>query len=68
MKNSIAVWRKSKGSILSLDINIFISKEVSKNYIEFGIKIKEGIRGHKDFISIYLPYLFHKRDIIDNIQ
>ena len=67
MNNSIAVWWSNKKSKVSLDVNTFISKEDTKNYIEFGIKVINGIEDKKQFVCLYLPYKIYNREVEDKV-
>ena len=67
MNNSIAVWWSNNKSKVSLDVNTFISKNDSNNYIEFGVKIMGGIKDIDQFLCIYLPYKVYKTEVEDKV-
>ena len=66
MNNSIAVWWSNEKSTVNVDVNVFISREKEKNYIEFGIKVKDDIKTPNHFVCVYLPYEISERHIDDN--
>jgi len=65
MDNSIALWWSNNNSKVNLDVNVFISKDNLKNYIEFGIKIINDIQSRDNFICLYLPYKISENDVQD---
>lgn len=67
MDNSIGIWWSNTQSKVSLDVNTFISKESSKNYIEFGIKVIDGIRDSDQFVCLYIPYKVDTYQIEDKV-
>jgi len=68
MNNSTAIWWSIEECNVVLDTNIFISADESKNYLEFGIKIK-GIKSQNkdDCVSLYIPYKIKKFNITDKV-
>lgn len=70
--NSIAIWsedneREFLANVkVDLDVNIWISKKESENYIEFGITIpKTDIKPTKFNLILFLPYLTNKDNFED---
>lgn len=67
MNNSIALWWSNKESSVSLDVNVFIGENSSKNYIEFGIKVRGDLKEKDNFVCLFLPFVINKRDVIDKV-